>query len=320
MKTRYAEGELQGDWAVFARIAYMFVHNVPVEDREDFVQNLLIEMAKVKLKYEAKGKPLREAGLRMVANYALKDYFRKRKHRRFGFYCNNCSIEERHKCRTETLSSECPKGKAHPLLYLDEPVKNDNGDKIIELAEIIYYKAIDIDARLDAREILKALPKRAIQIGYKLYAGIPLDGAEKHYLKRWQETHPARFKFSRNHLDKRILALLRSKPQGLTRGDLSMRLQVPVWQVNLYLNRLIKKQQVISVKRERSTRGRQFTPLLLIAGAEIPKQSAAKAERNERIRHLHFVERKSIKQIVKEYHHSRRTVRSAIRERAAGTV
>ncbi|GAJ13035.1 unnamed protein product, partial [marine sediment metagenome] len=67
MRIGYAEGDLEGDWAVFAKIAGFFVYRVPPEDREDFLHDLLLEMDKVKAKYEAKGKPLTEASLMMVA-------------------------------------------------------------------------------------------------------------------------------------------------------------------------------------------------------------------------------------------------------------
>jgi hypothetical protein len=115
----------------------------------------------------------------------------------------------------------------------------------------------------------------------------------------------------RDHLDERILELLRKNPQGLTRADLSMRLQVLVWELNLYLNRLLKSQQIIAVKRE-STRGRPPTPLLLIAGATIPEEKNVAAERDERIRQAYFVDGWSIKRINRELHHDKRTIHRAI--------
>ncbi|GAI89716.1 unnamed protein product, partial [marine sediment metagenome] len=48
MKIGYAQGELEGDWAVFAKIAGYFAYRVPPEDREDFLHDLLVEMVKVK--------------------------------------------------------------------------------------------------------------------------------------------------------------------------------------------------------------------------------------------------------------------------------
>ncbi|GAI78564.1 unnamed protein product, partial [marine sediment metagenome] len=172
-------------------------------------------------------------------------------------------------------------------------------------------KAIDIDARLDARRILQGLPKKLVKIGYKVYAGIPLETKEKKYFKHWQKMHPTPLVWRRDHLDERIMKLLRKNPGGLTRADLSMRLQFYVRELNFDLARLIKGQQVIAVKRE-STRGRSPTPLFLIAGATIPEEKNVAAERDERIRQAYFIDKWSIKRINRELHHDKRTIRRAL--------
>ena len=312
MSIGYAKRELEEDWAVFAKIAGYFVYEVPHDDREDFFHDLLLEMAKVKAKYEAKGKTLTEAGLMMVASYELKGYFDKRRYRLFGLNCTHCTSGQRQECYTTRRPSECPKGKAHRLLSLDTPVKNDDGDKPTELRELIAdNKSIDPDTRLDARRILQRLPKRLVKIGYKMYAGLPIEKEEKRYLGHWQKVHPARFDWGQDHLDERILELLRKNPQGMTRRVLAMRLQVCVREVNFYIIRLIKRKQVIAIRRE-NTRGRPLSPLLFIAGAEIPEEKMVKEERDERIRQAYFMEGWSFKRINRELHHDKRTIRRAI--------
>ncbi|NVM24274.1 MAG: hypothetical protein HWN68_21150 [Desulfobacterales bacterium] len=222
-------------------------------------------------------------------------------------------------------------------MSLNKIVEGGDGDKPIELSELIAdNKSINpgtrLDAKLDARRILQGLPKRLVQIGYKIYAGIPLETKEKEYLKHWQKAHPIPIVSMIYHpivsaiyhpvkitpkalqkiwLGERILELLRKKPQGMTRSDLSMRLQVPVRGINLYLNQFIKREQIIAVKRW-NTRGRPQTPLLVIAGAEIPEQKNVSAERDERIRQAYFVDGWSIKRINRELHHDNRTIRRAI--------
>src|SRR4030043_837418 len=69
--------KLQGDWAAFYKVAKGFVKRVRPEDRQDFLHDLLLVMAKVKAKYDAIGKPLTEAGLIRVACYEVADYWRK---------------------------------------------------------------------------------------------------------------------------------------------------------------------------------------------------------------------------------------------------
>ena len=391
MRTGYAEGKLEGDWVVFVKIAGYFVYKVLPEDREDFLHNLLVEMTKVKAKYAVRGKPLTEASLMMVAKYELKDYYIKRRYRHFGFNCTRCSIEQRRECQATKLPSDCPKKKAHRIVSLNTILKDGDGHKPTELIDLIAdTKPIDLAAKLDARSILKSLPKRVVQIGYKIYAGIPLETEEKKYLKRWQKTYPSVFYWSqkRDHLyerilellrehtqgmtrsdlstylqvpvgelkahlnqlierqrviavrrentygrsispllliagaeipekkvvkDERILELLRKKPQGVSRRDLSTRLQVPVDELQWNLNRLIERQQVITVRRE-NTRGRPPSPLLFIAGVEIPEEKVVKIERDDRIRQAYFIEGWSIKGIKRELHHDKRTIRRAIQK------
>lgn len=253
MKIGYAQGELEGDWARFARIAGYFVNKVPVDDSEDFLQDLLVEMAKVKAKYEAKGKTLTEPGLIRVARYEVLGYWAKRSYRLFGLNCGNCTIEQRRECRTIGLSPKCPKGRAIRLLSRDTPGENGDGHKLTKLNELITdYKAGDpthrLDARLDARHILKSLPKKLVKIGYKVYAGIPLENEEEKYLKHWQKAY--RLVKRRDHLGERILKQLRKNPQGKTRSGLAANLNVYVRELNYDLNRLIKGQQIIAVKRK----------------------------------------------------------------------
>ena len=63
--------QLEGDWALYYKVAKYFVHKVKIEDSEDFLHDLLLEMAKVKAKYQLIGKPLTEAGLMRVASYQV---------------------------------------------------------------------------------------------------------------------------------------------------------------------------------------------------------------------------------------------------------
>jgi len=176
--------QLEGDWALYYKVARYFIHKVKRENRQDFLHDLMLEMAKVKAKYEVKGKPLTEAGLMRVASYELTDYWVKQRRITTWLDCGNCSKEQRRKCREELLYSECP--KFHQLVSLNTVV-GDDGHK----AELIDFladdKAIDIVARLDARRFLQGFPKRIVQIAYKMYSGYPLDNADKLYLGKWRK-------------------------------------------------------------------------------------------------------------------------------------
>jgi len=175
--------QLDGDWLTYYKVAQYFTHRVRFDDREDFLHDLMLEMAKVKASYEAKGKPLTEAGLMRVASYELSDYWVKQRRLTTWLDCGNCSKEQRRKCRDQDLYSDCP--KYHQLVSLNTVV-GDDGHK----AELIEFladdNAIDIVARLDARRYLQGFPRRIVQIGYKVYSGYPLDNADKLYLGKWR--------------------------------------------------------------------------------------------------------------------------------------
>ena len=173
--------QLDGEWALYYKIARYFTHKVKFDDRQDFLHDTMIEMAEVKAKYELIGKPLTEAGLMRVASYELSDYWVKQRRLTTGLDCGNCSREQRRKCREEDLYSECP--KYHQLVSLD-----GDGHKAKLLEFIADDKAIDIVARLDARHILQGLPRRLVQIAYKKYSGYQLDGKERKYLCKWLKT------------------------------------------------------------------------------------------------------------------------------------
>ena len=166
MRIGYTEGKLEGDWAVFAKIAGYFAYKVPPDDREDFLHNLLVEMTKVKAKYAVRGKPLTEASLMMVAKYELKDYWDKRRYRLLGLNCYRCTIEQRRECQATKESSECPKKRARRIMSLNKIMGDGDGDGLTELGDLIADdKPIDLAAKLDARRILQSLPKKVVQIG-----------------------------------------------------------------------------------------------------------------------------------------------------------
>jgi hypothetical protein len=176
---------LEGDWAVYYKVARGFTKRVRPEDRQDFLHNLMLVMARVKAKYEVIGKPLREAGLIRVACYEVADYWRKQFRRINGIDCGRCTNERRKRCKEQGLYRECP--KAVRIESLDRLIEDGEGNQI-ELHQMIADdNAVDLVSMLDARHILKGYPRRAVQIAYKKYAGYQLDGTEQNYLSRFRK-------------------------------------------------------------------------------------------------------------------------------------
>jgi hypothetical protein len=174
--------QLDGDWALFYKVARGFVRRVKPEDRHDFLHALLLEMAKVKAKYQVSGKPLTEAGLMRVASFEVKDYWRKHFRRINGIDCGRCSKAQRQKCRSEDLYRECP--KAIRIESLDKLIEDGDGNKVELYQMIADDNAVDIVARLDARLTLQGYPHKFVRTVYKQYAGYPLTNDERAYLYR----------------------------------------------------------------------------------------------------------------------------------------
>jgi len=177
--------QLDGEWLLYYKVTSYFVRHIRFDDRDDWLHDTMLEMAKVKAKYELTGKPLTEAGLMRVASYQVTEYWERLRRLTTWLDCGNCSKEQRRKCRDQDLYSECP--KYHQLVSLNTVIDGD-GHKAELMEFIADDRAVDLDAWLDARRFLQDLPKRLVQIAYKRYAGIPLDAKEQECLRRYRQT------------------------------------------------------------------------------------------------------------------------------------
>ena len=177
---------LDGDWLIYYKVAKGFTHRVKPEDREDFLHDLILEMAKVKAKYEVIGKPLSEAGLIRVACYEVAEYWRKWYKRKNGTDCSRCSKAQRVKCKEWFLygDNDCP--KAIKIERLDRLVEDGNGDSTPLHELIADDNAVDLVAMVDARLTLDGYPTKAVKLLYKRYAGYPLEKKEQDYLSRFK--------------------------------------------------------------------------------------------------------------------------------------
>jgi hypothetical protein len=174
--------QLDGDWLTYYKVAKGFIRRVRFEDRQDFLHDLLMAMAKVKASYNIKGKELTEGGLVRIACYEVADYWRKWYYRNNGIDCSRCSKAQKRKCREEDLFGQCP--KAIKIDSLNRVIEDSDGNKV-ELHELIADdNAFDLVARLDARLTLDGYPRRFVQLAYKKVAGYPLTNAERAYLYR----------------------------------------------------------------------------------------------------------------------------------------
>jgi len=177
--------QLDGDWGLFYKVAKGFIRRVRFEDRQDFLHDLLMAMARVKASYNTKGKELTEGGLVRIACYEVADYWRKYYKRINGIDCASCSKTQRQKCKQDDLYRDCP--KAIKIDSLNRVIEDSDGNKV-ELHELLADdNAIDLVAMLDAKHTLNGYPRKAVQIAYKRYAGYPLDKAEQNYFTHFRK-------------------------------------------------------------------------------------------------------------------------------------
>ena len=175
---------LEGDWLTYYKVGKGFAGKVKPEDREDFLHDLFLAFARVKVSYDAKGKELTEGGLVRIAQYAVADYWRKWFRRIYSRDCSQCSKAQRAKCKEDNLYSQCP--KTIHFKSLNELVEDGEGNKT-ELYQLIADDNADFIPRLDAKLTLESYPKRFVDLAYKKYAGYPLAKTESQYYRRQQK-------------------------------------------------------------------------------------------------------------------------------------
>ena len=176
--------QLDGDYALFYKVAKGFTHRVKREDSEDFLHDLFLAFARVKAAYTAKGKELTEGGLVRIAQYEVADYWRKHFKRINGIDCSCCSKAQREKCKDWFMYPDCP--KAVKQERLDKLIEDGNGGST-ELHELIADDNSDFTARLDAKLILEGYPKRFVDLAFKKYVGYALTNSESCYYRREQK-------------------------------------------------------------------------------------------------------------------------------------
>jgi hypothetical protein len=177
--------QLQGDYALFYKIAKRFTYKVRREDSEDFLHDLFLKFARVKAIYIAKGKELTEGGLMRVARYELAGYWRKYYRKINGIDCGRCSNRQREKCKDWFLYPDCP--RAVKMERLDQLVEDGNGDATPLHELIADDNAVDVVSMLQARFTLHTYPHKAVKLLYKRYASYPLEEGERRYINRFRK-------------------------------------------------------------------------------------------------------------------------------------
>ena len=91
--------QLDGEWALFYKVASRFSHKAQAQDREDLLQDIMITLADVARNNGHK--TLTEPTMYRIASYEVADYWRTQYKLTNGLDCGSCSKAQRQKCRAE---------------------------------------------------------------------------------------------------------------------------------------------------------------------------------------------------------------------------
>jgi len=182
---QYGNGydQLEGDYAVYYKVASKFVRKAQAQDRDDLLHTIILNLAVAGR--DNGHKPDNPSWMYRIASFTVAQYWRDYYKRINGIDCGHCSNQQRKKCKAENLYSECP--KAIKLEYLSKPIVGEDG-QISELGELIAdNKALDLAEWTDIKTFLRGCPQRLIDIAEKVRDGQALTGAEKVYLHNWRK-------------------------------------------------------------------------------------------------------------------------------------
>jgi len=141
------------DWDKYTKVADRFQYKARREDREDLRQTIILELAKVELKYNGSGRTLSDGGMVRVASYRVMEYWRQ---------------VYRHKS----------------VASLNSLVEDGEGNEVELIETIADDKALDLPYWVDVRLWLHRCPRKLVKIAYKKVAGYPLTNTERTYLYR----------------------------------------------------------------------------------------------------------------------------------------
>jgi DNA-directed RNA polymerase specialized sigma24 family protein len=180
--------QLNGDWAIYYKVATKFCHKAKAQDREDLLHTIILNLA---IAHRSNGhKPDNPSWMYRIASVTVTHYWRDYYRITNGLDCRWCSKAQRQKCKQDWLYSECP--KAISLESLNKPIVGDNG-QITELGDLITDdKAIDLAEWTDINTFLRGCPQRLIAIAEKIREGKALTVADRKYLFKWRKKEQER--------------------------------------------------------------------------------------------------------------------------------
>jgi len=156
---------LEGDWAVYYKVAYRYSKKVEYQDRQDLCHDIMLELAKAQAR---DGKQLPELRAYRIASLMVALHWLKLKHK-------------------------------PTILSLESEVIDDEG-YIQQLKDFVADdRSPDLAELIDIKDCLLGCPMRLYEVVYKMDRKQPLTSNERNYLWHWRRRLQLKFDF---HLTK----------------------------------------------------------------------------------------------------------------------
>jgi len=179
--------QLQGDWEAYYKVAIAYENKIPLQDREDYRHDVMLELDRAT---KRDGKPLPVLRAYRIASLTVALYYRSLN--RFStrvcvfngyptdLHCKGCQNMTKAKRRCAWLA-------VRPVASLDGQIIDHDGYKVRLLDTVATDKALDLPDRwYDLTQVRLALPLRLVEIAYRKLEGKPLDEKDRKYLYRYR--------------------------------------------------------------------------------------------------------------------------------------
>jgi len=176
---------LEGEWLDLFRVAYLYSKKVAYEERADLLHDIILALAKRRLKDGSKIPDLRAY---KIASLEVALYWKRLKSReqKCCIYTGEPKACYPKSCK-RSKGGKCEWQATRPILSLDQDRLDDEG-YITQLRNTVADdKAIDIPQWLEIKTFLLGCPFRVIELANRKRTGQRLKQFEMNYLTRWRK-------------------------------------------------------------------------------------------------------------------------------------
>jgi len=181
-QTRPEYAGLTGAWASYYNVACRYESHIPVQDRDDWRHDTMLELARAT---ERDGKPLPDLRAYRIASLMVALYYRNlNRYATRVCIVNGYPVEPHCRgCKRHTDSPRCSWLAVRPIERLDGEIIDPEGYRVKLIDTVASDDIHDMPDRwYDLKKLTQALPLRLAEIGHKRLEGKPLTGAERKYL------------------------------------------------------------------------------------------------------------------------------------------